>query len=162
MNKEHSVKMPSVNTDSVNMEMHMNMGHEHMEHMHHMEHEHMEHEHMSHEQHGHEHLDHAAHVQESNNTRQRPVSDGSASATVVVNGGYSPSTVEVKAGEPVRLVFDRQEEGDCSSHVVFKQLDVNRALPAYQQTTLDLGTLEPGEYPFACGMNMLHGVLKVS
>ena len=119
--------------------------------------------HMEHtgESHSCEHCDRAgAHGGQSGHSHN--VEDGTQSATVVVKGGYSPSTIQAKADQPVRLVFDRQEEGDCSSHVVFKELGVDQALPAFQKTELDLGVLKPGEYPFACGMNMLHGVLKVS
>ena len=124
--------------------------------MEHMNMDHTDHQHMNHE-----HMHHTGETKPQGDTHQSNHGE-SASATVVVKGGYSPSTVEVKAGQPVHLVFDRQEEGDCSSHVVFKQLDVDKALPAYQKTALDLGTLEPGDYPFACGMDMLHGVLRVS
>ena len=77
-----------------------------------------------------------------------------------MQGGCPPSTIQVRAGRPVRLTFDRREEGECSSHVIFSDLGIDKPLPAYAKTTLDLGPLKPGEYPFACGMNMLHGVLK--
>lgn len=89
------------------------------------------------------------------------VQDGEQVARIVVRGGYSPSAVQVRANEPIRLVFDRQEGGECSSHVVFSELGIDLALPENSVTTLDLPPLAPGEYPFACGMNMLHGSLHV-
>ncbi|NMM95323.1 heavy metal transporter [Bifidobacterium sp. DSM 109960] len=82
-------------------------------------------------------------------------------AVIEVKGGYSPSVIEAEAGMPLRLVFDRKEDGECSSHVVFSDFGVDRMLPAFRTTTLTLDPTDPGEYGFACGMNMLHGMLKV-
>jgi Cu+-exporting ATPase len=81
--------------------------------------------------------------------------------TVTVRGGYSPEVMTVRQGIPVELVFDRQESGDCTSRVVFPDFRVNAALPAYQRTAVRLDPREPGEFGFACGMNMIHGSLIV-
>lgn len=35
-------------------------------------------------------------------------SDGAQTVRIKVQGGYSPQTVRVKRGQPVRLVFERQ------------------------------------------------------
>lgn len=79
---------------------------------------------------------------------------------ITVKGGYSPQLIEVAANQPVRLIFDRQESGECSSHVLFSDLGIDQMLPAFATTTLDLAPLQAGDYPFACGMNMLHGMLR--
>ena len=34
---------------------------------------------------------------------------------VTVKGGYSPAVIRVKQNVPVRILFDRQESGDCTS-----------------------------------------------
>jgi Cu+-exporting ATPase len=81
---------------------------------------------------------------------------------IVVRGGYSPDRVEVVAGVPLRLVFDRQEGGECTSRVVFPDFGINRALPAFATTTVELVPDRPGEFGFACGMNMVHGTLVVT
>ena len=90
-----------------------------------------------------------------------PLRDGVQEAVVEVKGGYSPAVVEAEAGVPLRLIFDRKEDGECSSHVVFSDFGVDLALPAFRTTTLTLHPDQPGEYPFACGMNMLHGTLRI-
>ena len=90
------------------------------------------------------------------------VSQGMQTAHVVVRGGYEPSLIEVKAGTPIVLDFDRKESGECSSHVVFPELGIDRTLQAFAHTEVRLPALAPGEYPFACGMNMLHGMLRVT
>ena len=87
---------------------------------------------------------------------------GVQTAHITVKGGYEPAVVQVPAGSPIRLDFDRQESGECSSHVVFPDLGIDRALPAFDTTQLMLPALAPGTYPFACGMNMLHGELRVT
>ncbi len=62
---------------------------------------------------------------------------------------------------PLRLIFDRQEAGDCSSRVLFSDFGVSASLPAFERTTVDLVPDEVGEFGFACGMNMIHGRLLV-
>lgn len=89
------------------------------------------------------------------------VDNGVQEAVVEVKGGYSPAIIEAEAGLPLRLIFDRKEDGECSSHVVFSDFGIDLALPAFRTTTLTLHPNEPGEYGFACGMNMLHGTLRV-
>src|SRR5207249_4743004 len=81
--------------------------------------------------------------------------------TVTVNGGYSPDLVRVRQGVPLRIVFDRQESGECTSRVVFPEFALNRPLAAYARTTVEILPDRPGEFGFACGMNMIHGKLIV-
>jgi Cu+-exporting ATPase len=88
--------------------------------------------------------------------------EGVQEVRVTVKGGYAPDRIEVEAGTPVRLLFDRQETGDCTSRVVFSDFGVNRSLPAFATTTVELTPDEPGEFGFACGMNMVHGTLVVT
>ena len=90
-----------------------------------------------------------------------PIRDGVQEAVIEVKGGYSPAIIEAEAGIPLRLVFDRKEDGECSSHVVFSDFGVDLALPAFRTIALTLNPDEPGDYPFACGMNMLHGTLRI-
>ncbi|HEY4887835.1 MAG TPA: heavy metal translocating P-type ATPase [Candidatus Dormibacteraeota bacterium] len=80
---------------------------------------------------------------------------------VTVKGGYSPALVRVRQGVPLRIVFDRQESGECTSRVVFPDFALNRSLSAFAQTTVELLPERAGEFGFACGMNMIHGKLIV-
>jgi Cu+-exporting ATPase len=81
--------------------------------------------------------------------------------TVIVKGGYSPALIQVRAGLPLRLVFDRQEGGDCTSRVVFPDFGVSQALPAFQRTNVEFTPDQAGDFGFVCGMNMVHGTLRV-
>src|SRR5919106_5376436 len=87
--------------------------------------------------------------------------DGVQDVTIAVRGGYSPSLIRVRQGVPLRMTFDRQEGGECTSEVVFPDFRVRRALPAFAETTVQLLPDKTGEFPFACGMNMVHGRLIV-
>lgn len=86
---------------------------------------------------------------------------GVQQAVIRVEGGYSPSRVRLRAGEPARLVFDRREDSSCSEEVVIPDLAIRRFLPAHQRTTVELPPQRPGTYEFACGMGMLRGSLVV-
>ncbi len=81
--------------------------------------------------------------------------------TVTVKGGYSPDLVRVRQGVPLRIVFDRQESGECTSRVVFPEFALNRPLAANARTAVELLPDRPGAFGFACGMNMIHGKLIV-
>lgn len=82
-----------------------------------------------------------------------------AQVGIVVKGGYSPNTIRVKAGEPVRLVFDRQETSSCSEEIVFPDFGIRRYLPTGEKTTIEITPPRAGRYEFMCGMSMLHGVV---
>ena len=84
---------------------------------------------------------------------------GSQEQTIAVDGGYSPALVRVKAGHPVRLVFDRKDTGSCSEEVVFPDFGVRKFLPAGEKTVVEITPPRAGRYDFTCGMSMLRGAI---
>ena len=78
---------------------------------------------------------------------------------IVVDGGYSPATLKVKAGAPVRLIFDRRDKGACSDEVVFPDFGVRRFLPTGEKTTIEITPPKAGRYEFTCGMSMHRGAI---
>jgi plastocyanin domain-containing protein len=84
---------------------------------------------------------------------------GMQELTIAVQGGYEPSVVRVKAGAPVRLVFDRKESSSCSEEIVLPELGIKRFLPAFQKTAVEFTPSAAGTYEFTCGMSMLRGKL---
>jgi plastocyanin domain-containing protein len=80
---------------------------------------------------------------------------------ITVKGGYSPDVIAVKQGIPVRLNFYRDETASCSEEVVFGDFGIARQLPAFETTAIEFTPEKPGEYTFACGMNMMRGKLIV-
>lgn len=88
-------------------------------------------------------------------------SSGEQEVTIVVAGGYDPEEVVAKLGVPLRIVFDRRESSPCSDEVVLPEFEIRRALPAFEKTTVEVLPQRIGEFPFSCGMNMLHGKIRV-
>jgi len=83
---------------------------------------------------------------------------GVVDVTVVVEGGYTPSTIEVPAGSRVRMTFDRREDNPCSDEIVIPDFGLRQALPAFAKTVLEF-TATAGRHEFSCGMGMLHGAI---
>jgi plastocyanin domain-containing protein len=80
---------------------------------------------------------------------------------ITVKGGYSPDVIAVKRGAPVRLNFYRDETSSCSEQVILGDFGIARDLPAFKTTAVEFTPDKSGEFPFTCGMNMLHGKLVV-
>lgn len=81
---------------------------------------------------------------------------------VTVKGGYSPDVIVVDRGRPVRLNFRREETSSCSEQVILGDFGIARDLPAFKTTPVEFTPEKSGEFPFTCGMNMLHGKLIVN
>lgn len=97
-------------------------------------------------------------LSESRATRATATDGGVQETTIRVKGGYHPDRIEVRAGEPVRLKFLRQETAACSERVEFPDFGVSRDLPEGEEVIIEL-TPEAGEYDFTCQMGMLRGTL---
>lgn len=82
---------------------------------------------------------------------------GVQEAFIVVKGGYSPDTVRVEAGRPVRLMFNRQEADPCSEKVILDGFGISADLPQDAIVPVEFTPTEPGDYEFACQMGMLRG-----
>ena len=78
-----------------------------------------------------------------------------------IDGTYDPSEVHVRAGEPARLIFRREETAACSERVVFPDFGISVMLPPFEDVVVDLPASEPGEHEFTCRMQTLHGTLIV-
>lgn len=83
-------------------------------------------------------------------------------AQIVVDGGYSPEVIRVKAGQPVTLNFLRKDPSDCLEEVVLPDFGVRKFLELNQVTPIEIRPEKAGEYTFSCGMNMYHGKIKVT
>ena len=94
-------------------------------------------------------------------TRAAAGAGGVQEVAVTVKGGYTPDVIVVKASQPVRLHFTRQESSACSEKVLFPDFNQNAMLPEGQEVTLEFTPDKPGEYGFQCQMGMLRGKLIV-
>jgi plastocyanin domain-containing protein len=83
-------------------------------------------------------------------------------ALVRVDGGYSPSAIQVEAGRPVRLSFERADTSGCSEEVVLPSFGIRKFLPTGTVTSVEFTPEQAGTYEFTCGMGMLRGRLVVT
>jgi len=89
-----------------------------------------------------------------------PPSDGRAALEVKVDAvGYHPDKLHAKAGKPVRLLVTRTTDEGCGQELVVPSLNKKVALPLNQPVAIDLTMPASGEVAFACGMDMMHGVI---
>ena len=88
-------------------------------------------------------------------------SNGVQETNIVVKGGYTPDVLVVKAGQPVRLNFNRQETASCSEMVLFPDFNKSAKLPPGEVVSIEFTPEQAGEYDFQCQMGMLHGKLIV-
>ncbi len=86
---------------------------------------------------------------------------GSQEAKIIVEGGYSPSVIRAKKGQPLRLIFDRKEKSPCSDEVVISEFGVHQFLKPFEKTVIEVTPTKTGTFAFACGMNMLRGQIEV-
>lgn len=82
-------------------------------------------------------------------------SKGVQKATILVDNGFSPSTIHVKAGRPVQLTFDTKHKA-CISSVNFPGLKLTKDLTDGKKTVFTF-TPKKGSYAFACPMRMMTG-----
>ncbi len=81
------------------------------------------------------------------------------SVDIMVDGGYIPDRIEVRAGKPVKLNFFRKDPSSCLEQVLLPDFNKALDLTLNQTTTVEILPKKPGEYTFTCGMNMYRGVI---
>ncbi|WP_410514657.1 cupredoxin domain-containing protein [Paenibacillus sp. BR2-3] len=94
-------------------------------------------------------------------SRAEITSSGYQEARIRVKGGYTPDTIVVQSGKPVRLEFLRDEKAACSEMVVFPDFQKSLMLPYGQKVTVDLFPNQTGSYAFTCQMGMYKGTMVV-
>lgn len=100
-------------------------------------------------------------LKRSRGVRAAEVGGGYQEAMILVKGGYTPDTIIVRAGRPVRLNFRREETASCSDKVIFADFQKSAELPTGETVPVELMPKEPGEFGFACPMGMFRGRLIV-
>lgn len=81
--------------------------------------------------------------------------------TIQVGSEFSPASITVPKGQPVRLAFHRTNEPTCADEVVFPDLKIRKKLPANATTVVELPPQQARTLNFACGMDMMKGAIVV-
>ena len=82
----------------------------------------------------------------------------------VTEMGFSPDKIAVKKDEAVSLVFTRKTDKTCAKDVVIQVSDkekIQKTLPLNTPITVATKFVKAGDVRFACGMNMVSGVIQV-
>jgi len=94
-------------------------------------------------------------------SQKAEMSDGVQEVTITVDGGYVPSLVTVKRGQPVRLQFNRRDPSSCLEKVLFPDFHIAQDLVLNQTTPVEFTPDSLGVFQFSCGMGMFHGAIAV-
>jgi plastocyanin domain-containing protein len=100
-------------------------------------------------------------LKRSTGLRAAETTGGYQEAMILVKGGYTPDTIIVRHGRPVRLNFRREETASCSDKVIFSDFQKSADLPTGQTVPVEFLPKEPGEFAFGCPMGMFRGRLIV-
>ncbi len=79
----------------------------------------------------------------------------------VTEDGFVPSKVKAAKGEKVRLVVTRKTDKTCAKEIVVKDHGINQPLPLNKAVTVEFTPKKSGEIRYACGMDMISGVVFV-
>ena len=79
----------------------------------------------------------------------------------VGSGGYEPSRINAKAGQPLKLAFFRADAQNCGRVVAFPELGIQRELPPGRTVVIEVTPRKSGSLAFSCGMKMMRGELVV-
>ncbi len=101
-------------------------------------------------------------AERNKNMSENKTSDFTGAIKVTVSsGGYEPSSIPVKKGQPVKLAFTRTDANNCGGEVVFSKLNIKKQLPVGETVLVEISPLESGEISFACGMDMMQGKIII-
>ena len=93
--------------------------------------------------------------------RARRLDDGTQEARVVVDRGYVPSRIDLEAGVPATVRFERREDDPCTEMLVSELWPNAHRLVAHGETAIRFTPQRPGRFVFTCGMGMYSGELVV-
>jgi plastocyanin domain-containing protein len=108
--------------------------------------------------------------------RAAPTSSGTAASTsdarpgvmpvqdvrvAVTEASFDPQRITLQSRAPARITFTRTSDKTCATAVVFASLNIRRKLPLNVPVTIEFTPDKAGEIAFACGMNMLRGIVVV-
>jgi hypothetical protein len=80
----------------------------------------------------------------------------------VTEKGFEPARVKVVKGQPLKLVVTRRTDDTCAREIEIHDANVRADLPLNTPVTLAFTPTADGELKYACGMNMVTGVLEVA
>jgi len=86
---------------------------------------------------------------------------GQAIEISVTGEGFVPSSIRVKKGQLVRLVVTRKTDRTCATEIVIRDQGINQRLPLGKPVTVEFTPMKSGQLRYACGMDMISGIIVV-
>jgi plastocyanin domain-containing protein len=78
----------------------------------------------------------------------------------ITTKGFEPKSVMVGSDAPVTLKVTRETDQTCAKSITVPKLKIKKDLPLNEPVLVEVGKLKKGqELAFACGMNMMTGVI---
>jgi len=90
------------------------------------------------------------------------VEGGVQKIQILVEGGYKPEVIRLKAGMPAELTFLRKSASSCFDEVLLPDFGKQAALPVNEPYTFTIKPDKPGTFTYSCGMHMFFGKIEVS
>lgn len=79
----------------------------------------------------------------------------------VTEDGFVPAKIKAMKGEKLRLVITRKTDKTCATEIVVKDHGIDTKLPLNKPVTVELTPKKSGEIKYACGMDMITGIIFV-
>lgn len=93
---------------------------------------------------------------QSSQTEPAPSQSIQVARMDLTSGGYSPNTLRVKKGVPVRWVINVKQMSGCTNEILLPEYNIRRKLN-YGENTIEFTPTKVGEVPFSCWMRMVWG-----
>lgn len=80
----------------------------------------------------------------------------------VTERGFEPSPVNVKKGEPLKLVVTRKTDQTCATELLMPEYKIEKALPLNKPVEIAFTPEKSGQLKYGCAMGMmLSGMILV-
>lgn len=87
--------------------------------------------------------------------------DGVQKIEIIVDGGYKPEVVRLKAGIPAEVTFLRKSSSSCFDEVLLPDFGQQAKLPVNTPYTFSIKPMKTGSFTYSCGMHMFFGKIEV-
>ncbi|MFA6973315.1 MAG: sulfite exporter TauE/SafE family protein [Parcubacteria group bacterium] len=74
----------------------------------------------------------------------------------ITASGFSPSTLKIKKGVPVKWVINGDQVTGCTNKIIVPSLKISKSL-SYGENVIEFTPTKAGEIPFSCWMGMVRG-----
>ena len=87
--------------------------------------------------------------------------DSVQTATITVDGGYSPAVLSLKVGVPAEITFIRKDPSGCLEEIIMPDFGIAVKLPVNQPHVVSFTPQRTGEFTYTCGMRMFSAKVRV-